>query len=336
MIKLFTKLRVLDFCCYGYFLTIITVMLISKFAGDLWWPATFFLFAPRWLLSFPAFLLIPFAVFINRRLLVPLIASLLIVFGPIMGFTYSARKPSPPSIKPLRVISCNLQNGKFNHEALNSLIVNTQPEIVALQELPSKIRITSLEGWHHLFEGDLHIFSRYPLVAGDFRKAFVPLHEWPRSCFLFCTVKTVSGTLTFCTVHLPSPRYGLQSILDKSTVINLKRKKLLLDETEYRRQKSQEISAVIATLPFPKVIAGDFNMTVESSIYRNFWSTYKNAFSMRGTGYGWTERVTVKGIPVGIRIDQILMDSSLQPLLCQIGPDVGSDHLPVIADIALK
>lgn len=267
--------------------------------------------------------------------MIPLITALLLVLGPIMGFTFSANKQSPSSLKPLRIISCNLQNGKFDHEAFNALITETQPEIVALQELPANIRIKSLEGWHHLFEGDLHIFSRYPLAVGDFRKAFVPLHKWPRSCFLYCTVKALSGDLTFCTVHLPSPRYGLQSILDKSTIINVNRKKLLIDETEYRRQKSQEISAIVAALPSPKVIAGDFNMPVESAIYRTYWSDFQNAYSKRGAGYGWTEYVAVRGVPVGLRIDHVLMDASVQPLLCETGPHVGSDHLPLIADIAL-
>ena len=137
-------------------------------------------------------------------------------------------------------------------------------------------------------------------------------------------------------MHLPSPRYGLQNILDRSTLISLKRKKLLIDETEYRRQKSREIAAIVAALPSPKVIVGDFNMPVESTIYRKFWSGYRNTFSERGTGYGWTERASVRGIPVRFRIDHILMDKGLKPMICKTGPDVGSDHLPVIADIAFQ
>jgi len=326
----------LSLCCWSTLASIVTIWGFLTFAGDVLWPATFLLFSPRWLIALPVVLVIPFAICINRRLLLPLIASLLIVLGPVLGFTFSVYKQSTPSILPLRVITCNLQNGHFSHVAFNALIKDTHPEIVALQELPSNIRIKSLEGWHHVFEGDLHIFSRYPLEGGDFRKAFVPLHEWPRSCSLFCTVKTVSGDLTFCTVHLPSPRYGLQSILDKSTVINLKRKNLLIDETEYRRQKSLEISTFVATFPSPKVIAGDFNMPVESSIYRKYWSGFQNAFSQCGTGYGWTERAVVSGIPIGIRIDHILTGKSMKPLSCETGPDVGSDHLPIIAEIGLK
>jgi len=119
-------------------------------------------------------------------------------------------------------------------------------------------------------------------------------------------------------------------------LISLKRKKLLIDETEYRRQKSREIAAIVAALPSPKVVAGDFNMPAESTIYRKYWSGYQNVFSMRGTGYGWTERASVRGIPVWFRIDHILVNEDLKPLICRIGPDVGSDHLPVISDIVFQ
>jgi exonuclease III len=77
-------------------------------------------------------------------------------------------------------------------------------------------------------------------------------------------------------------------------------------------------------------------MPVESTIYRKFWGKYQNSFSKRGFGYGWTERASVRSIPVGLRIDHVLTDKGLTPLVCEIGPDVGSDHLPVITDIAFQ
>ena len=328
--------KIYDLCCWGLLLLIIVSWIVISVAGDLWWPVTLFLFSPRWILALPIAILIPYALWEKRLLLLPLVAALLIVVGPIMGFTFPVTKRQVPGSKSLRIITCNLQNGEFDSYAFNSLIRDTQPEIVALQEFPSNLEIKSLEGWHHLFEGDLHIFSRYPIVGGDFRKAFVPMHKWPRACFLYCTVKTPHGDLTFCTVHLPSPRYGLQNILDRTFGISLKRKKLLVDETEYRRQKSQEISAIVDTLSAPKVIAGDFNMPVESALYRKYWGGYNNSFSRCGTGYGWTERASVRGIPVAVRIDHVLTGNGVLPLVCETGSDVGSDHLPVIADISLN
>ena len=330
-------MSVSNYISYLYLLGVLSFCILIRVAGDYWWPATLLLFAPRWLWLLPLFVLIPFAMWKNRHMLLPLAAAMLIIIGPLMGFTFSVSKDTlPSSVKTLRIVTCNLQNGKFDHNAMDAFIREIQPEIVALQELPSNVIIKSLVGWQHMFEGDLHIFSRYPIVPGDYKKAFVPMHKWPRTCFLYSTVKTPSGDLTFCTVHLPSPRYGLQTVLDKSTLISLKRKKLLIDETEYRRQKSQEISAIVEHLPSPKVIAGDFNMPVESTIYRKYWSGYQNAFSELGTGYGWTERASVRGIPVRFRIDHILVDKELKPMFCRTGPGVGSDHLPVIADIVFQ
>ena len=110
---------------------------------------------------------------------------------------------------------------------------------------------------------------------------------------------------------------------------------LLIKETENRQRVSQEVQRVIASQSLPLIIAGDFNMPVESTIYRRLWSVYANAFSKTGNGYGWSERASVRGIPIAVRIDHVLTGKGLTPLLCEVGPDIGSDHLPLIADIAI-
>lgn len=318
---------------WAYIAFVALCAFIINSCGDRWWFATILLFSPRWLLALPLPVFLPLAIY-NKRLILPFVVTLLIVVGPIMGFTFHTSNAHSGG-QLFRVITCNLQNGKYNTVAFNYLIENSRPDVVALQECPSTEKIKFFEGWSHLHEGDMHIYSRFPLVKSGFRQAFVPLHLWPRTCFLYGTVKTRSGDITFCTVHLPSPRYGLQNVLDSRTVISLERKKMLIDETEYRRQKSQEISAVVALLPSPKIIAGDFNTPVESMIYQNYWRGFQNAYSMSGTGFGWTERLFVQGVPVGVRIDHVLVSDAMKPIACQTGPDVGSDHLPVIADIAL-
>jgi endonuclease/exonuclease/phosphatase family metal-dependent hydrolase len=327
--------RWLRWVVYAYAGIILLALLFMYVGGDRWWPATIFLFAPRWLILLPMCFLFPLTLWRNRRQILLLILTFLVIVGPIMGYNISFGKPHPPSSRPLRVITCNLQNGEFDHAALDAFVENSHPDVVALQEFPPNQKIKALEGWNHIFEGDLHIFSRLPLTKGDFRKAFVPEHVWPRTCFLFGTLKSPVGDLTFATVHLPSPRYGLQYILDRTTLLSMKRKNLLIDETAYRNKMSKEVTEIVKSLPSPKIIVGDFNMPVQSSIYRQYWSTYQNAYSKLNSGYGWTERVTVKGIPVAVRIDHILVDKGVVPKICKTGPDVGSDHLPLIADIAL-
>ena len=153
---------------YLYLLFVSGIWLLIAVAGDHWWPATLLLFGPRWIWSLPLVVFIPFAAWKDRRMILPLVAALLIIIGPLMGFTFSVSKDTAPSsVKPLCIMTCNLQNGKFNHNDMDAFIRDTQPEIVALQELPSNAIIKSLAGWQHLLQGDLHIFSRYPVVHGD-------------------------------------------------------------------------------------------------------------------------------------------------------------------------
>ena len=77
-------------------------------------------------------------------------------------------------------------------------------------------------------------------------------------------------------------------------------------------------------------------MPPDSVIYRRYWGRYENAFSQTGFGFGKTRWTTMKGITFGIRIDHILSNEHWQPERCWVGPDIGSDHLPMFADLRLR
>jgi endonuclease/exonuclease/phosphatase (EEP) superfamily protein YafD len=76
------------------------------------------------------------------------------------------------------------------------------------------------------------------------------------------------------------------------------------------------------------VIAGDFNLPVESAIYRQHWGRFRNAFSETGFGAGFTKHTRL----FGVRIDHILSSKDVDPVRSFVGKDVGSDHVPLIAD----
>jgi len=306
------------------------------YAGaDRWWPATMLLFGPRWIAALPLAPLLPLAVWSQPRLLLPLLVGAAIVFGPLMGLRIPLGKAVPAGGQVLRVLSCNLQAGDFSGPALTAAILDLRADIVALQECPRDIPLTLPPGWHIVQDGELAVISRYAIRSGSPVRDFHPPHVWPRTCLLPCIISTPGGDVAFNTVHLPSPRYGLQHVLDRKTGVNVAKTGLLVKETLNRMRVSQEVRQAVASQSLPMIIAGDFNMPVESSIYRRFWSDFANAFSKTGHGYGWSERVSVRGIPVGVRIDHVLTNNGLRPLLCEIGPDVGSDHLPVVADLAM-
>jgi endonuclease/exonuclease/phosphatase (EEP) superfamily protein YafD len=81
-----------------------------------------------------------------------------------------------------------------------------------------------------------------------------------------------------------------------------------------------------------KIIAGDFNLTVDSPIYREIWSNYRNAFSDSAYGYGYTKFTKINRFRYSARIDHVLSTPGLRPVRARVGPDLGSDHFPLIAD----
>ena len=80
------------------------------------------------------------------------------------------------------------------------------------------------------------------------------------------------------------------------------------------------------------ILAGDFNMPVESRIYRDNWANFRNAFNEAGIGWGTTKQTRW----YGIRIDHILFTSPWRCRKAWVGPAMGSDHRPMIAELALE
>lgn len=331
-----SKMRtiVLPSIVLGYCVFVVAAWQIMINYGDRWWPATILLFSPRWLISLPLFALLPFVLFLRRWLFIPLVLTLVIVFIPFIGLTSLLKKERPQTIgKPLRVVTCNVHSGEFDSIKLARMIRQTAADIVTLQEYPPDQILAAPAGWTVAQSRGFAILSRYPLKGLNFLTMSPPGEKWLWTFMLQSVVTTPGGDVAVCSLQLPTPRFGLQDILDRKTLIRPKRKGRLVRDTEFRRQAAGKLRDYAATLKMPVILAGDFNTPVESTIYREIWGDYANAFSQSGRGYGWTQRATVKGFTIGVRIDHVLTSKELVPLVSEVGPDVDSDHLPLIADV---
>ena len=325
--------RLLAMVSWGYPGLIVVVWMMAALFGDSLWFATLLLYGPRWLVLLPLVILFPLALINNRWLLIPLVAGGLVAAGPFMGFNVPLHRTETAGVPIARVLTCNINAGNFGRKPLADLIRKTNADIVALQECPRDPGLSLPAGWQSVREGELIIWSRYPLQRGNSLQALHPPHVWPRESMLCCTVQTPKEALSFCTVHLPSLRYGLTTVLDRKTILSFSRRVLLEQETLHRLRISGEIFRAIGALPGPVVIAGDFNMPVDSPMYQDVWAGYENTFSEVGYGYGWTQRARYRGIPVVLRIDHVLVGAGLEASFSGVGPDIGSDHLPLITDI---
>ncbi len=97
--------------------------------------------------------------------------------------------------------------------------------------------------------------------------------------------------------------------------------------------------ASIAIEGAPSVLIGDLNTTDQSDGYQILVrSDLTDAFRSVGSGLGLTyPAAPVKGVlplPLLMRIDFVLHTSDFKPLRAWVGSSFGSDHLPVIAELA--
>jgi endonuclease/exonuclease/phosphatase family metal-dependent hydrolase len=173
---------------------------------------------------------------------------------------------------------------------------------------------------HRLSDADTDSFSLSRTPAGHIE-------------VLGYVVSSPLGDIRFCNVHLPSPRRGLEPLLDRWTVVRPSESPRLEAITDFRHEQSRIVSNVVTRQYAADVVAGDFNMPVDSYIYRRYWSGLRNAFSMVGWGYGYTKRSEIRGLCYGLRIDHVLTGTNWRPVRCWVEDSIGSDHLPVVTDL---
>ena len=213
------------------------------------------------------------------------------------------------------------------NQALDDLIRDAAPDIVALQGCWHQARVKWPAGWQVVQGGELLIASRYPLR--DVRT----WQQANRTGILSCIVATPERDLRFATLHPQSPHQSFDQILDRRTILRLSGRGPITDDIEDRRQDAEQAAAWLEDGREPRITVGDFNLPPDSAIYRMYWSEYCNAFGKAGLGFGYTEWPRMRRAWFGIRIDHILSTADWQPRRCWVGPDVGSDHLPLIADL---
>jgi endonuclease/exonuclease/phosphatase (EEP) superfamily protein YafD len=128
--------------------------------------------------------------------------------------------------------------------------------------------------------------------------------------------------------HLPLPsNYYLNGIL-------------AYDDSAQRIQISELLERLQAE-PLPYIVAGDFNMSDQSSMYSELAALMGDSFREAGVGLGTSwPNVQALGlprlVPPLVRIDYIWHSDAFRTLEAAQGPYLGSDHLPFTATLALR
>jgi vancomycin resistance protein VanJ len=294
--------------------------------GDLWWPVFPFLFGPRLVVGVLLLPTLPLLLTQPRRGVVPFVIATVVFVVGILGFRVGPGRIIPGPRADLRIISYNVDNKPAVVARLLSQVDSLGIDVVVLVECPG------LQGteraipanWVTAGRGEICLYSRYPILEWN-----TPAAPGPRSGAR--AVLSVGGTVVqLGLVHLVSPHAALLTFKDKSEIPELG--PLTRENRREREQDSERAAQFFADDgKTPTIVAGDFNLPIESRIFQRYWSGYSDSFEHAGLGLGTTFRYRV----YMIRIDHILTRGGITAVRSWVGPDLGSDHLPVIADLSL-
>jgi len=292
--------------------------------GDDWWTATVALYAPRWPFGAPLLLLIPAAVRWPIRVGIPVLVSALVFVWPALDAVVNLPIGGQPSADEasLRVMSFNANGGEFSWEAFEDLLATESPDVVAVQEGNKRVTesLSKHEDWSVLRgPAGLVVASRFELHP---MRALNLVDIGGRGGAARFWIDCPIGKVTLVDLHLDTPRWGLEAIRYGQHVDEMRANIALRDSG------SASLIKWLNDAPALTVVAGDFNMTTESVIFRKYWRPYLvDSFEEAGFGVGYTKNTRWHGV----RIDHILHGPVLRCTECRVCPDVGSDHQPVIA-----
>jgi endonuclease/exonuclease/phosphatase (EEP) superfamily protein YafD len=228
---------------------------------------------------------------------------------------------SPPDVQSkgqvYRVLLANVLTQNLNHELLSNLIAESDPDFVMLLEVNQTwlddLGLVAL-GYPHVFAQPrednfgIAIHSRYPFERSEFHR-FGSL-DLPS---IVALVKLDTQPLIFVLSH-PTP-----PISETLTI--------------HRNNQMQELTTFIAEQNAMVIVAGDFNVTSWSPFFKD-WLQTANLWDSRH-GFGVQPTWPTRNWWIRVPIDHILVSPGIIVHFRAIGPDIGSDHFPVILDYSL-
>lgn len=292
------------------------------------------MFAPRWLFLLPIPLLM-IASAIRRcpwHWAIQAITAL-VVAGPLMGFSipFSRFLGSYDGGERLRIATFNLSAHPLRLQRLHQWIEEQKLDVVCFQEVHGRddVRVHDFEAEGFRVSKRGTIISRLPITAEypDYPENYDTEERYSSSVDRLRVRLSDGSEVTIASIHLPTLRPGFERFLKRFTDVE----GLSLHVAWWGREMSRVLTAMGEVSDVPLVVAGDFNMPGDDSTMAALRTNFRFAFDEAGWGYGYTRPASLPWV----RIDHILLSQEWSALRCWVGPDFGSDHLPLVAEMTL-
>jgi vancomycin resistance protein VanJ len=229
----------------------------------------------------------------------------------------------------------NAANGLSLPAHLVNLIAEQNADLVGIQEL-AEDQADAIEKLlapmypyrelHPLGIPGKAVLSKHPISMTQL------LHLYPNRPDLQTTLDVEGERLNVIVAHPPPPRF---------------RRRGLIVDPETHDQIARLLET--ATLGGPTLLMGDFNVVSFHRIYRQIAASgLVDVFRVAGRGPGYTlptrmAKLAYRSHPVGnvrirpvLRVDYLWITPDIEPLESWVGPYSGSDHLPVLARLAIR
>ena len=229
-----------------------------------------------------------------------------------------AREPAD-----LRVMTVNLRYRHADLNALETFVEEQDPDVISFTEIwglkPALMHLFEDEYTYRLVAGHrgssaMMVFSRHPIVKRQ--DHYLPgTNIYPVVDLDICMGnKPGPACFKLVTTHPARPGPNGQT-QDRNDV-------LALAATAAADAKDGKV-----------VVMGDLNVTQWSPVFDDFIEQG----DLSGTVRPFDDSTWMSRIPVfGLSIDHILHGPAVKMVNRMVGPDIGSDHFPVVADLAFK
>ena len=263
----------------------------------------------------------------SRLILLTLLCTSLLSTQIIPWYFPPARSNTPSNY---RVMSVNLNVANSDATEVIKLTKREQPDLALFLEVNDSMasQLEALKTFLPYSSNQLTpyqpgsvLYSKDPLADLEIRK-----FDTNNAVNLTAQVKTKNRQLSIVAIH-PLPPVKRKFIHNRNTLFHA--------VSDYVQQQAAAV-----------LLIGDFNTTMWSPFYRALADEtgLKNTRQGFGTlptwpanlSYHLTPKLNILTRLVQIPIDQCLASPSLNAVRMRTGPDIGSDHLPIIVDFSIE
>jgi endonuclease/exonuclease/phosphatase (EEP) superfamily protein YafD len=324
----------LVYACCLHAAVVLSIALLNVLGPERWWWAGANMFLPQWIWGAPSLALLPLSLAYARRWMWLPAATVLLVAGPLMGFSWSAQRAAEGV--PLRVMTYNVQLWQSQNVAeVVAEIQAAHPDILFLQDARAGGRTVVdnfVSDWNVASFGQYVIASKFPIVdsaPGDIS------YDGETHTYLHARINVAGQIVFVSTAHFATPRDALSGY--RSPRFWAGAAPLIKENLSHRMLQARKLADDLRHVQEPLIVAGDLNSPPPSLVIRTLTDLgLTDAFSAGGRGYGYTFGHTLLYGESFLRLDHILVSRHFTTAASSVGGTSGSDHRPVVADVVLR